>query len=142
MVLYLNNSLNNISTQVTEFLMICFPGMQDTQHWLSIVLAPLFIVALGANFVLLLAIWQEASLHEPMYYLLVVLSILDVILCLTVIPKVSPSLNKLSGTQLSFSNQYLFSAVNPPTLEGKSSVSSLHHHIRSITAPGYVPSHF
>ncbi|KAK2496560.1 hypothetical protein MC885_016555 [Smutsia gigantea] len=73
--------------QVTEFLMLCFPGMQDTQHWLSIVLAPLLVLALGANFVLLLAIWQEVSLHEPMYYLLAILSMLDVILCLTVIPK-------------------------------------------------------
>lgn len=108
MVLYLNNSFNNISAQVTEFLMICLPGMQDTQHWLSVVLVPLLILALGANFVLLLAIWQEASLHEPMYYLLVILSILDVILCLTVIPKVSPSLSKLSVTQSSFSNQYFF----------------------------------
>ncbi|KAM6158470.1 olfactory receptor 56A4-like [Rhynchocyon petersi] len=84
MVLFSNNS----AMQVTEFLLICFPGMQDTQHWLSIPLAPLLVLALTSNFVLLLAIWQEASLHEPMYYLLVILSLLDVILCLTVIPKV------------------------------------------------------
>ncbi|XP_010831523.1 PREDICTED: olfactory receptor 56A4-like [Bison bison bison] len=82
------SSLNHTGTQVTEFLMICFPGMQDTQHWLSLVLAPLLVLALGANFLLLLAIWQEASLHKPMYYLLAILSVLDVILCLTVIPKV------------------------------------------------------
>ncbi|XP_015332561.1 olfactory receptor 56A4-like, partial [Marmota marmota marmota] len=81
-------SSNNTGTQVIEFLMICFPGMQDTQHWLSILLAPLLVLALGANFVLLVTIWQEASLHEPMYYLLAILSVLDVILCLTVIPKV------------------------------------------------------
>ncbi|XP_049746152.1 olfactory receptor 56A4-like [Elephas maximus indicus] len=79
---------NNTAAQVTEFLMICFPGMQDTQHWLSIPLAPLLALALGANFVLLLAIRQEACLHQPMYYLLAILSMLDVILCLTVIPKV------------------------------------------------------
>ncbi|KAM6158786.1 olfactory receptor 56A1-like [Rhynchocyon petersi] len=84
MVLFSNNS----AMQVTEFLLICFPGMQDTQHWLSIPLAPLLVLALKSNFVLLLAIWQEASLHEPMYYLLSILSLLDVILCLTVIPKV------------------------------------------------------
>lgn len=98
-------SLNDTGTQVTEFLMICFPGMQDTQHWLSTVLAPLLVLALGANFVLLLAIWQEASLHEPMYYLLAILSALDLILCLTVIPKVRPALDLLPGTQ---SNGTLF----------------------------------
>lgn len=95
-------SLNNTGTQVNEFLMICFPGMQDTQHWLSVALAPLLVLALGANFMLLLAIWQEASLHEPMYYLLAILSLLDVILCLTVIPKVSASHSSLSGRQSSF----------------------------------------
>nr|XP_026238153.1 olfactory receptor 56A4-like [Urocitellus parryii] len=81
-------SSKNTGAQVIEFLMICFPGMQDTQHWLSILLAPLLVLALGANFVLLMTIWQEASLHEPMYYLLAILSVLDVILCLTVIPKI------------------------------------------------------
>ncbi|XP_077901046.1 olfactory receptor 56A4-like [Ictidomys tridecemlineatus] len=81
-------SSNKTGTQVIEFLRICFPGMQNTQHWLSILLAPLLVLALGANFVLLMTIWQEASLHEPMYYLLAILSLLDVILCLTVIPKV------------------------------------------------------
>ncbi|EDL16756.1 mCG64556 [Mus musculus] len=80
-------SPNNTGVQVTEFLMICFPGMQDTQHWLSIILAPLLVLALAANFVLLFTIHQEASLHEPMYYLLAILSVLDVILCLTVILK-------------------------------------------------------
>lgn len=89
MVLFLNNT----GTQVTEFLMICFPGMQDSQHWLSVVLAPLLVLAVGANFVLLLTIQQETSLHEPMYYLLAILSMLDIILCLTVIPKVRPSLD-------------------------------------------------
>ncbi|XP_071473071.1 olfactory receptor 56A4-like [Marmota flaviventris] len=78
-------SSNNTGTQVIEFLMICFPGMQ---HWLSILLAPLLVLALGDNFVLLMTIWQEASLHEPMYYLLAILSVLNVILCFTVIPKV------------------------------------------------------
>ena len=103
------SSLNHTGTQVTEFLMICFPGMQDTQHWLSLVLAPLLVLALGANFLLLLAIWQEASLHKPMYYLLAILSVLDVILCLTVIPKVRPSLDLLLGIQSSFSNTTLLS---------------------------------
>ncbi|XP_064145558.1 olfactory receptor 56A4-like [Loxodonta africana] len=84
MVLFPNNTV----AQVTEFLMICFPGMQNTQYWLSIPLAPLLVLALGANFVLLLAIRQEACLHQPMYYLLAILSTLVVILCLTVIPKV------------------------------------------------------
>ena len=43
---------------------------------------------MGANATLLITIQLEASLHEPMYYLLSLLSLLDMVLCLTVIPKV------------------------------------------------------
>ncbi|KFO24738.1 Olfactory receptor 56A3 [Fukomys damarensis] len=43
---------------------------------------------MGANAVLLVTIRMEAALHEPMYYLLSLLSLLDIVLCLTVIPKV------------------------------------------------------
>ena len=58
------------------------------QHWLSLPLSLLFVLAMGANATLLITIRLEASLHEPVYYLLSLLSLLDMVLCLTVIPKV------------------------------------------------------
>ncbi|KAM4850946.1 olfactory receptor 56A4-like [Urocitellus parryii] len=82
-------SSNNDSTAlISEFLLICFPNYQSWQHWLSMPLSLLFLLAMGANTTLLIVIWLEASLHEPMYYLLSLLSLLDIVLCLTVIPKV------------------------------------------------------
>ncbi|XP_062951814.1 olfactory receptor 56A1-like [Cynocephalus volans] len=80
---------NNYSTApVTEFLLICFPNFQSWQHWLSLPLSLLFLLAMGANATLLITIQLESSLHQPMYYLLSLLSMLDMVLCLTVIPKV------------------------------------------------------
>ncbi|XP_029771440.1 olfactory receptor 56A1-like [Suricata suricatta] len=79
---------NYSTTPVSEFLLICFPNYQTWQHWLSLPLSLLFLLAMGANAMLLITIWLEASLHEPMYYLLSLLSLLDIVLCLTVIPKV------------------------------------------------------
>ncbi|XP_038619873.1 olfactory receptor 56A1-like [Tachyglossus aculeatus] len=79
---------NNSFTQPSEFYLMCLPGDRSHQLGLSVVLALLLIVALGANALLLLTIWLEESLHEPMYYLLSLLSLLDLVLCLTVIPKV------------------------------------------------------
>uniref|UniRef100_A0A8C9QN37 G-protein coupled receptors family 1 profile domain-containing protein n=1 Tax=Spermophilus dauricus TaxID=99837 RepID=A0A8C9QN37_SPEDA len=80
---------SNYSTVlISEFLLICFPNYQSWQHWLSVPLSLLFFLAMGANTTLLIVIWLEASLHEPMYYLLSLLSLLDIVLCLTVIPKV------------------------------------------------------
>nr|XP_023397819.1 olfactory receptor 56A4 [Loxodonta africana] len=82
-------SPSNFSTvPVSEFILICFPNFQSWQHWLSLPLSFLFLLAMGANATLLITIQLEASLHEPMYYLLSFLSLLDIVLCLTVIPKV------------------------------------------------------
>ncbi|XP_043853193.1 olfactory receptor 56A1-like [Dromiciops gliroides] len=79
---------NSSPVALSEFLLICFPGYQSWQHWLSLPLSLLFLLAMATNVILLLTIWLEASLHEPMYYLLSLLSLLDIVLCLTVIPKV------------------------------------------------------
>lgn len=79
---------NHSSAPVSEFLLICFPNYQSWQHWLSLPLSLLFLLAMGANATLLVTIRLEASLHQPMYYLLSLLSLLDMVLCLTVIPKV------------------------------------------------------
>ncbi|XP_041523108.1 olfactory receptor 56A5 [Microtus oregoni] len=79
---------NISSIPVSEFFLICFPNYQNWQHWLSLPLSFLFLLAMGANATLLITIRMEASLHEPMYYLLSLLSLLDIVLCLTVIPKV------------------------------------------------------
>ncbi|KAF7476041.1 Hypothetical predicted protein [Marmota monax] len=82
------SSSNDSTAVISEFLLICFPNYQSWQHWLSLPLSLLFFLAMGANTTLLIIIWLEASLHEPMYYLLSLLSLLDIVLCLTVIPKV------------------------------------------------------
>ncbi|XP_055278529.1 olfactory receptor 56A4-like [Moschus berezovskii] len=79
---------NYTTALVSEFLLICFPNYQSWQHWLSLPLSLLFLLAMGANVTLLVTIRLEVSLHEPMYYLLSLLSLLDMVLCLTVIPKV------------------------------------------------------
>uniref|UniRef100_A0A8C9BMX0 Olfactory receptor family 56 subfamily A member 1 n=1 Tax=Phocoena sinus TaxID=42100 RepID=A0A8C9BMX0_PHOSS len=83
------NIVSNDSTApVSEFLLICFPSYQSWQHWLSLSLSLLFILTMGASATLLITIQLEASLHEPMYYLLSLPSLLGMVLCLTAIPKV------------------------------------------------------
>ncbi|XP_057362602.1 olfactory receptor 56A3-like [Manis pentadactyla] len=77
------------STEISDFLLNCFVRSPSWQLWLSLPLSLLFLLAMGANATLLVTIRMEASLHQPMYYyLLSLLSVLDMVLCLTVIPKV------------------------------------------------------
>uniref|UniRef100_A0A452F379 G-protein coupled receptors family 1 profile domain-containing protein n=1 Tax=Capra hircus TaxID=9925 RepID=A0A452F379_CAPHI len=78
----------SISTEFSDFLLNCFVRSPSWQLWLSLPLSLLFLLAMGVNTTLLITIRLEASLHEPMYYLLSLLSLLDMALCLTVIPKV------------------------------------------------------
>ncbi|XP_076968331.1 olfactory receptor 56A3-like [Tamandua tetradactyla] len=77
-----------IVTEVSDFLLNCFVRSPSWQLWLSLPLGLLFLLAMGANTALLVTIRLEATLHEPMYYLLSLLSCLDIVLCLTVMPKV------------------------------------------------------
>ncbi|XP_075403850.1 olfactory receptor 56A3-like [Tenrec ecaudatus] len=81
-------SNNSISVELSGFFLNCFVRSPNWQHWLSLPLSFLFLLAMGANATLLITIWLETSLHEPLYYLLSLLSLLDIVLCLTVIPKV------------------------------------------------------
>ncbi|XP_075404619.1 olfactory receptor 56A3-like [Tenrec ecaudatus] len=74
--------------EISDFLLNCFVRSPSWQIWLSLPISLLFLLAMGANAILLMTIRLEASLHEPMYYLLSFLSLLDIIVCLTVIPKV------------------------------------------------------
>ncbi|XP_007533581.1 olfactory receptor 56A3-like [Erinaceus europaeus] len=79
---------SSLSVEVSEFLLNCFVRSPIWQCVLSLPLSLLFLLAMGANATLLITIWLETSLHQPMYYLLSLLSLLDIVLCLTVIPKV------------------------------------------------------
>ncbi|XP_003781066.1 olfactory receptor 56A3-like [Otolemur garnettii] len=77
-----------ISNDVSNFILNCFVRSPIWQRWLSLPLSLLFLLAMGANATLLITVRMEAALHQPMYYLLSLLSLLDIVLCLTVIPKV------------------------------------------------------
>ncbi|XP_078515222.1 olfactory receptor 56A4-like [Lissotriton helveticus] len=82
------SSINTTSFfQIPYFVLICFPNIQSWQHWLSIPLAFLLLIVVVSNFTILEVIRREPSLHEPMYYLIGFLAILDLILCMATIPK-------------------------------------------------------
>ncbi|XP_026347107.3 putative olfactory receptor 56B2 [Ursus arctos] len=80
---------SNISKfQVSEFILMGFPGIHAWQHWLSLPLALLYLLALTANILILVIIKQEATLHQPMYYFLGILAVVDMGLATTIMPKI------------------------------------------------------
>ncbi|XP_038620069.1 olfactory receptor 56B1-like [Tachyglossus aculeatus] len=87
--MFMSTSASNGSIlQVTEFILMGFPGIHSWQHWLSLPLALLYLTALLANTMILLTIWQEMVLRQPMFYFLAVLALVDMGLSTTIMPRI------------------------------------------------------
>ncbi|XP_010963374.1 olfactory receptor 56B2 isoform X1 [Camelus bactrianus] len=79
---------NSSKFQVSEFILMGFPGIHSWQHWLSLPLALLYLLALSTNILILIIIYQEATLHQPMYHFLGILAVVDMGLTTTIMPKI------------------------------------------------------
>ncbi|KAM4845211.1 LOW QUALITY PROTEIN: olfactory receptor 56B1-like [Thomomys bottae] len=66
---------NSSKFQVSEFILLGFPGIHSWQHWLSLPLALLYLSAMSANLLILTTISQDPSLKQPMYLFLGILAI-------------------------------------------------------------------
>uniref|UniRef100_A0A8C4KZJ3 G-protein coupled receptors family 1 profile domain-containing protein n=1 Tax=Equus asinus TaxID=9793 RepID=A0A8C4KZJ3_EQUAS len=79
---------NGSRFQVSEFILMGFPGIHEWQHWLSLPLALLYLLALVANLLILITIQCEPTLHQPMYLFLAILAVVDFGLATTIMPKI------------------------------------------------------
>ncbi|XP_029442134.1 LOW QUALITY PROTEIN: olfactory receptor 52N5-like [Rhinatrema bivittatum] len=80
----LNNTHDN---QFLFFILKGIPGLEAAHIWISIPFCTLYVTAVIANSVIIFIIQAEASLHQPMYFLLSMLSGTDIILSTSVMPK-------------------------------------------------------
>ncbi|XP_074072026.1 olfactory receptor 52B2-like [Macrotis lagotis] len=69
------------------FLLWGIPGLEELHIWISIPFCTMYAVALGGNSLLIIIIWLEHSLHEPMYLFLAMLALSDLLLSSTIMPK-------------------------------------------------------
>ncbi|XP_003422934.2 olfactory receptor 56B4-like [Loxodonta africana] len=81
-------SINSSSPQVSQFILMGLPGIHNWQHWLALPLALLYLLALGANLLIMITIQHEPILHEPMYHFLEILAVVDIGLATTIMPKI------------------------------------------------------
>ncbi|XP_069495723.1 olfactory receptor 56A4-like [Ambystoma mexicanum] len=107
---------NATHVQATEFVLRCFSV--ELSRWRGLVsasLLALFLVATSANLTLLLVIRMEQRLHEPMHYLLSMLSILDLTVALCVVPQVLGNIwfdSKNISATLCFTQLYFILTFN------------------------------
>ncbi|XP_077169524.1 olfactory receptor 14A16-like [Paroedura picta] len=74
-------------TTVTEFFLLGFSGLPELQILHFVVFFLIYSAALVGNFLLVLTVVQNQSLHSPMYFFLVNLSLSDVCLITATVPK-------------------------------------------------------
>ncbi|XP_029442140.1 olfactory receptor 52E4-like [Rhinatrema bivittatum] len=81
------SALNNTHYQPPFFILNGIPGLEAAHIWISIPFCTLYVSTVLANSIILFIIKTEASLHQPMYFLLSMLSGTDIILSTSVMPK-------------------------------------------------------
>ncbi|XP_012500967.1 PREDICTED: olfactory receptor 52A5-like [Propithecus coquereli] len=67
--------------------LIGIPGLESVQFWIGIPFCTMYITAVFGNFLLLVVIKTERSLHQPMYVFLAMLGATDIVLSTCILPK-------------------------------------------------------
>uniref|UniRef100_A0A8C8RIG4 Olfactory receptor n=1 Tax=Pelusios castaneus TaxID=367368 RepID=A0A8C8RIG4_9SAUR len=74
-------------TNPSSFILLGIPGLEAAYIWISIPFCAMYAIAILGNFIILLIIRKEPSLHAPMYYFLCMLAITDLVLSTSILPK-------------------------------------------------------
>ncbi|XP_043927709.1 olfactory receptor 52K1-like [Protopterus annectens] len=81
------SAINISALHPPEFILTGFPGYQGLQHWIAIPYCIMYILIIVGNFTILFVVFSEQSLHQPMYYFICMLAIIDLVLSNLILPK-------------------------------------------------------
>ncbi|XP_050795714.1 olfactory receptor 52E4-like [Gopherus flavomarginatus] len=74
-------------TNPSTFILLGIPGLETAHIWISIPFCTMYAIAILGNFIILLIVKRDPSLHGPMYYFLCMLAITDLVLSTSILPK-------------------------------------------------------
>ncbi|XP_010952718.2 olfactory receptor 52D1-like [Camelus bactrianus] len=79
--------LNTSHRSPVTFLLMGIPGLEHLHVWIGIPFCSMYVVALVGNVAILAVVRAERSLHEPMFLFLCMLSITDLVLSTSTLPR-------------------------------------------------------
>ncbi|XP_039374179.1 olfactory receptor 52N4-like [Mauremys reevesii] len=80
-------SFNITPTDPSTFILMGIPGLEDAHLWISIPFFIFYMIGLLGNFTLLFVVRKEKTLHKPMYLLLCMLVLTDIVMPTSIVPK-------------------------------------------------------
>lgn len=78
--------INNTNSIFSTFLVTGIPGLEAAHIWISIPFCAMFFITLVGNVTIIAVIWQQHTLHGPMYLFLAMLAASDLGLSLFTFP--------------------------------------------------------
>nr|XP_017495758.2 olfactory receptor 52K2-like [Manis javanica] len=79
---------NRTNPHPTTFQLLGIPGLEAVHIWISIPFCLVYLLSLMGNIILLLIVKTDRKLHEPMYLFLCMLSVADLMLTSSTLPKI------------------------------------------------------
>ncbi|XP_056416940.1 olfactory receptor 51E1-like [Hyla sarda] len=74
-------------SHIGDFLLSGIPNLEDLNFWMGFLLILMYIIAVMGNSSILYIIKVDKELHEPMYIFLFMLSLIDLLLATTIMPR-------------------------------------------------------
>ncbi|XP_063160412.1 olfactory receptor 52N4-like [Candoia aspera] len=79
--------VNETDYGLVQFLLKGVPGLEHAHLWISFPFFSMYLIGMVGNCGLLYIIWAEDALHRPMYYFLCMLSVTDIVMGTSTMPK-------------------------------------------------------
>ncbi|XP_069495665.1 olfactory receptor 52P1-like [Ambystoma mexicanum] len=79
---------NDTKVLNSTFILTGIPGLESVHFWIAFPMCSMYVVALLGNFILLIVIKNEPSLHQPMYLFLSMLAVIDIVISTATYPKI------------------------------------------------------
>ncbi|XP_005313942.1 olfactory receptor 52K2-like [Chrysemys picta bellii] len=100
------STFNQTCPNPSTFLLTGIPGLESEHVWISIPFCLMYVIALLGNGTVLFVVKQEETLHEPMYYFLSMLAVIDLVFSTAIVPKML-SIFWLDSREISFEACFL-----------------------------------